>query len=110
MSPKAADILPVASVAVIGPALVIAAIQSEDALPIWSRIAMAAVGVGAIGLGIKAMIDAPAGGGNPLVNQLSLGAQRELEHTKDAATAIKIAMDHLQVDPNYYTKLASAGL
>jgi len=109
MDTKAADILPVASVAIIGPALLIAAIQSEDALPLWGRISMAVVGVGAIGIGLKAMIEAPASG-SPAMNQLALGAQRELEHTTDAAVAIKIAMDHLKVDPNYYTKLASAGL
>jgi hypothetical protein len=109
METKAIDLLPVASVAVIGPALVIAAVQSEDALPMWGRIAMAAVGVGAIGLGIKAMLDEPAGGSSAM-SQLAVGAQRELEHTKDAATAIKIAMDHLKVDPDYYVKLAKAGL
>lgn len=38
------------------------------------------------------------------------GTKHEMEHTKDALVAKKIAMDHLRDDPHYYEKLAKAGL
>lgn len=38
-------------------------------------------------------------------DQLKMGIEVELEHTKDRATAKEIAMDHLSEDRNYYTKL-----
>ena len=109
-SSSAADILPVMSVAIIGPALIIGAVQSEDALPLWGRITMAVVGVAAIGVGVKAMIESPATGGKGAMDQLVLGAQRELEHTKDPAAAMQIALDHLKQDADYYQKLKTAGL
>lgn len=37
--------------------------------------------------------------------QLALGASVEMEHTDNPAEAMKIAMDHLNEDPHYYTKL-----
>jgi len=37
--------------------------------------------------------------------QLAIGTQHELEHTKDVNVAQKIAMDHLVEDPDYYKKL-----
>lgn len=37
--------------------------------------------------------------------QLSLGAQTELEHTEDPHKALEIAMDHLTEHPRYYTAL-----
>jgi len=42
--------------------------------------------------------------------QLAKGLQVELEHTEDKGLAQKIAMDHLDEDPQYYVKLASLGL
>lgn len=44
------------------------------------------------------------------LDQLKMGIKTEKEHTKDDATAAKIALDHLKEDPKYYTKLTSAGL
>lgn len=41
-----------------------------------------------------------------LSNQLKRGIKVEHEHTGDAETAKKIAMDHIFEDPEYYTKLA----
>jgi len=38
--------------------------------------------------------------------QLEMGMRVETEHTDDLAVAKKIAMDHLNEDPHYYTKLA----
>lgn len=38
-------------------------------------------------------------------NQLKIGTQHELEHTKDVNIAREIAMDHLSEDPDYYKKL-----
>jgi hypothetical protein len=35
-----------------------------------------------------------------------MGMKVETEHTDDLTVAKKIAMDHLNEDPNYYTKLA----
>lgn len=49
-----------------------------------------------------------AGSFNP--SQLRVGTQHEMEHTSDFRTAQRIAMDHLVEDPNYYVKLARAGL
>lgn len=37
--------------------------------------------------------------------ELKRGTKVEMEHTKIKAFAKKIAMDHLQEDPHYYTKL-----
>jgi hypothetical protein len=42
--------------------------------------------------------------------QLSIGIQSEMEHTNDVKIAKQIALDHLKEDPEYYTKLAKAGL
>lgn len=41
-----------------------------------------------------------------IIKQLEMGAKVEREHTQDAATAQKIAMDHVYEDPKYYSKLA----
>lgn len=42
--------------------------------------------------------------------QLRIGIEVEKEHTDDESVAEKIARDHLQEDPHYYTKLKKAGL
>jgi hypothetical protein len=42
--------------------------------------------------------------------ELRLGVKHELEHTKDAAIALEIAMDHLVDDPHYYSKMAAGVL
>lgn len=42
--------------------------------------------------------------------ELKVGALVELEHTDDKREAVKIAMDHLKEDPEYYKKLYHAGL
>jgi hypothetical protein len=39
-------------------------------------------------------------------HQLEMGIKVETEHTDDFAIASKIATDHLNEDPHYYTKLA----
>jgi hypothetical protein len=39
-------------------------------------------------------------------HQLEMGIKVETEHTDDFAVATKIATDHLNEDPQYYTKLA----
>jgi hypothetical protein len=41
-----------------------------------------------------------------IANQLNMGIKVETEHTDDKKIATKIAMDHLNEDPHYYTKLA----
>jgi len=38
--------------------------------------------------------------------ELSRGIEVELEHTDDVHIALEIALDHLEEDPHYYTKLA----
>jgi len=38
--------------------------------------------------------------------QLKRGTSVEFEHTKDRSTAIQIALDHLNEDPDYYIKLS----
>jgi hypothetical protein len=43
-------------------------------------------------------------------NELSAGMKVEMEHTNDPETAKRIALDHLAEDPEYYQKLADAGL
>ncbi len=42
--------------------------------------------------------------------QLQIGAKHEMEHTSDRCVAMRIAMDHLAEDPDYYIKLRKAGL
>jgi hypothetical protein len=42
--------------------------------------------------------------------QLKMGIKVEMEHTDDLKIAEKIARDHLNEDPHYYTKLKRAGL
>lgn len=41
---------------------------------------------------------------------LEKGTKHEMKHTKDPLVAKSIAMDHLRKDPQYYEKLAKAGL
>lgn len=45
-----------------------------------------------------------------LQKQLNIGIQVEKEHTDDEDKARKIALDHLDEKPDYYTKLKKAGL
>jgi hypothetical protein len=42
--------------------------------------------------------------------ELKAGISVEMEHTEDSETAKRIALDHLSEDPEYYEKLAKAGL
>jgi hypothetical protein len=42
--------------------------------------------------------------------ELKKGVEVEKEHTDDPRIAMKIALDHLDEDPKYYTKLATLGL
>ena len=46
----------------------------------------------------------------PNLQQIKKGIEVEMEHTSDRKTALKIALDHLAEDPNYYDKLQAAGL
>jgi len=43
-------------------------------------------------------------------NELYIGTCEEMEHTDDWKTAMRIALDHLQEDGDYYKKLTQAGL
>jgi hypothetical protein len=42
--------------------------------------------------------------------QLRIGTRVEMEHTTDPRIAMRIAMDHLAEDPDYYKKLAKIHL
>lgn len=42
--------------------------------------------------------------------ELKAGISVEMEHTEDTEIAKRIALDHLSEDPEYYEKLAKAGL
>jgi hypothetical protein len=42
--------------------------------------------------------------------QIEKGAEVETEHTNDALIALKIALDHIEENPEYYDKLTAAGL
>lgn len=44
------------------------------------------------------------------LKQIKKGIEVEMEHTDDPKLALKIAMDHIKEDPQYYDKLAKAGL
>lgn len=43
-------------------------------------------------------------------HQLAIGTKVELEHTRDPALALEIAMAHLYEDTAYYAKLERMGL
>lgn len=43
-------------------------------------------------------------------HQLAIGTTVELEHTRQPAVALEIAMAHLIEDPRYYEKLERMGL
>lgn len=45
-----------------------------------------------------------------LKKQLEIGIKVEHEHTEDDDKARRIALDHLDEKPDYYTKLKKAGL
>ena len=45
-----------------------------------------------------------------VLSQLALGTKEEMEHTDNPLEAMKIAVDHLLEDQDYYTKLKAAGL
>lgn len=42
--------------------------------------------------------------------ELAMGTKHELEHTSDEGEAAKIAKDHLDEDPKYYTNLSKCGM
>jgi len=42
--------------------------------------------------------------------EIKMGIETEMEHTKDQDLAMEIAFDHLAEDPKYYSKLKKAGL
>lgn len=42
--------------------------------------------------------------------EYKMGVEDESEHTKDEEIAKSIALDHLRLHPNYYSKLKKAGL
>lgn len=44
------------------------------------------------------------------MEQLKMGISIEKEHTDDLIQCTRIALDHLEEDPIYYTKLKKAGL
>lgn len=48
--------------------------------------------------------------GDQVVKKISAGADVEIEHTEDRKVAMRIALDHLKEDFNYYEKLRKAGL
>jgi hypothetical protein len=48
--------------------------------------------------------------GDEVVKKISAGADVEMEHTEDRKVAMRIAVDHLKEDFNYYEKLRKAGL
>jgi hypothetical protein len=48
--------------------------------------------------------------GDEVVKKISKGADVEMEHTEDRKVAMRIAVDHLKEDFNYYEKLSKAGL
>jgi hypothetical protein len=48
--------------------------------------------------------------GDEVVKKISKGADVEMEHTEDRKVAVRIAVDHLKEDFNYYEKLRKAGL
>jgi len=43
-------------------------------------------------------------------NELAVGVAVEMEHTDDSKTAEEIALDHLEEDPKYYSKLVKSGI
>ena len=45
-----------------------------------------------------------------ILSQLKKGIEVEKEHTDDPRIALKIAIDHIKEDPEYYDKLDSLGL
>jgi len=45
-----------------------------------------------------------------ITKQIKIGSKHELEHTDSIHSATRIAMDHVFEDPEYYTKIAKAGL
>jgi hypothetical protein len=46
----------------------------------------------------------------PKPDQLAMGIEVEMEHTRDPRVAEKIARDHLAEDPDYYSKLKTCGI
>lgn len=44
------------------------------------------------------------------LKQILLGLKTETQHTKDLQIALKITLDHLTEDPQYYTKLKTLNL
>jgi len=47
---------------------------------------------------------------SPNSDELSMGIKHELEHTDDPNISKIIATQHLQDDPNYYSRLAKCGI
>lgn len=47
---------------------------------------------------------------NYMNEEMQMGVEVEKEHTRDPNEAEKIAREHLEEDPKYYSKLKEAGL
>ena len=101
------DLLPLLTATTFGPAMIVAAVQGSDTLPQWRR---ASTGVVAMGMGLHALMTEPSAPVNEFVAKLAKATEHEMEHTKDPAIAMQIALDHLKKNPDYYVKLEQAGL
>lgn len=99
-------------VLLLGPFLV-AAGAKKSTLPTWMRVGLVGAGVATVGYNLHNYLQtAPSSDELERVDpqELIAGTVHELEHTGDFDVAKRIALDHLQKDPSYYTKLRGAGL
>jgi hypothetical protein len=93
--------LAVLALTTFGPTLLLGALQGGSAMPEWSRWAMGISGLAAMGVAARELLHpAPTDNANALV----AGLQRELQHTSDPATALRLVLDHVRADRDYYTR------
>ena len=96
----------------LGPFMIAAGVAAGK-LPTWMRIGLVAGGVGTFAYNLNNYLgNRPSpeieAGMDP--NELVRGTMHEMEHTADFDVAKRIAMDHLEENPRYYTELERCGL
>ncbi len=103
-TPSLASVLPVLAFSMFGPSMVAAALQTDRALPTWSRWALGGAGLLATGVGLKLMLETPSAQ-ESLTQNFAKGMLVELRTVADPKAAAATVAERMRVDPAYYTKL-----
>lgn len=94
----------------VGPLLVYAGARNST-LPTWLRLTLGGIGVATIGYNLTNYVATAAEPVREIDPQeLIRGTIHEFEHTRDFDVAKRIALDHLEENPRYYSQMEGCGL